>query len=99
MARAPHAPGRMFSIHAPREGSGVSVFARGCINVFSIHAPREGSGPPNVSPSPEPKSFSIHAPREGSGLAHGVNLIPHHHFLSTLPGRGAATATVPGGGR
>ena len=87
----------MFSIHAPREGSGRY---RGELAVFyAIFYPRSPGGERQSYHTPTHKytQFSIHAPREGSGgmFSHSRPRISES-FLSTLPGRGAATAiSVP----
>ena len=81
----------MFSIHAPREGSGRY---RGELAVFyAIFYPRSPGGERQSYHTPTHKytQFSIHAPREGSGglVSHSRPRISES-FLSTLPGRGAA---------
>ena len=80
-----------FSIHAPREGSGLNWvgISEDEFN-FSIHAPREGSGIADSLQKYIDDGFSIHAPREGSGPLRRQCWITEMSFLSTLPGRGAA---------
>ena len=80
------------SIHAPREGSGGRPPRPGAYSVDFY--PRSPGGE-----RPTPRGFrrpvldiSIHAPREGSGVAGKRAGLKHEAFLSTLPGRGAATA-------
>ena len=71
--RAPQLP--LFSIHAPREGSGINMWLVFRVRNFSIHAPREGSGRAWSLWTPAETHFSIHAPREGSGLGHIVRRV------------------------
>ena len=89
----------MFSIHAPREGSGYQPGSRGRGEGrnFSIHAPREGSGLlSNIAR--RDKTFSIHAPREGSG-GDRVVLSPFSHFSIHAPREGSGGAGGADAGR
>ena len=58
------------SIHAPREGSDLTVTFAAQSDEISIHAPREGSDRYLLDMTYCIQRISIHAPREGSD-AHG----------------------------
>ena len=77
------------SIHAPREGSDISMQLRKISAMISIHAPREGSDARPVRRQLPHPGISIHAPREGSDEATLSDGPTAELFLSTLPARGA----------
>ena len=76
------------SIHAPREGSDLSVLIPLPATMISIHAPREGS---DLHAQRQGFHFgiSIHAPREGSDANTLRRDNQQGKFQSTLPARGA----------
>ncbi len=69
------------------------MYANGATQAISIHAPRTGS---DISKESARKfmRISIHAPRTGSDNTLTIDKISTLLFQSTLPARGATTATT-----
>ena len=86
-------PSGAISIHAPRTGSDGGAFRdvpRAA--VISIHAPRTGSDAQRLRLAAG-ISISIHAPRTGSDARFRLLIPDGYPFQSTLPARGATTAS------
>ena len=73
------------SIHAPREGSDITI-DRICDDIvfISIHAPREGSDILTMC-LVERLSISIHAPREGSDNISETYIVTDRNFNPRSP--------------
>ena len=88
---------KIISIHAPREGSDLSMTTPdGYAGPISIHAPREGS---DLVRQDEvgPGHISIHAPREGSdvGVGQAQPPAPGHFYPRSPRGERPTCETVP----